>query len=362
MIGWLWIRSILSHSPTPRNSQIGERRTGNKDMAVFRVIKNKNYSTVSNVCLRDKNLSLKAKGLLTLMLSLPDDWDYSISGLCSICKEEKAAIQSAIAELEKSKYVVRLKTRSRDGRFNYVYDIYETPRTENPFTVNPCTENPPQINTNKLITDSPNTEPLKKERKKESGYGSVFKSKNVDGELKKAFIEFIKSRALNKQKLTDRALELAIEKVRQLEKAESRQIAVINQSIVNGWRGLFPLKDDQTAQPTALQTAVEVPAGLANLVNLWDKALGTRMARTSQNIEALQRLVEEEGEEKVRQMIGALMMRSQHSYLTSNLTSISTPVQLATNRAVVWQFYMKNHDDWREQMEKKAQGKARWEL
>lgn len=330
-------------------------------MAVFRVIKNKNYSTISNMHLRDKNLSLKAKGLLTVMLSLPDDWGYSISGLCSICKEEKAAIQSAIAELEKSKYVVRFKNHSRDGRFNYVYDIYETPRLENPSTVNPCTENPPLLNTNKLITDSPNTEPSKKERKKES-YESIFEAKKVDGKLKEAFVEYIKSRALNKQKMTNKALELEIDNVRKLESTEDRQIAIINQSIARGWRGLFPLKDAQTSSSKSIQTVAAVPESLAPLVDFWDRALGTRMPRTLDNIEALQRLVDEEGEEKVKQMIGALMMRSKHSYLTSNLTSINTPVQLADGRAVVWQFFMKHHDEWREQAEKAQQGKARWEL
>jgi len=76
-------------------------------MSVFRVEKNNNYTTMCNVHLKDKNLSLKAKGLLSIMLSLPDDWKYSINGLCSICKENETAIKSTLKELEESCYLTR---------------------------------------------------------------------------------------------------------------------------------------------------------------------------------------------------------------------------------------------------------------
>ena len=72
---------------------------------VFKIEKNKNYTVMSNYHLRDKNLSLKAKGLLSFMLSLPEDWDYSINGLVSICKEEETAIKSALKELKINKYL-----------------------------------------------------------------------------------------------------------------------------------------------------------------------------------------------------------------------------------------------------------------
>ncbi|MDE7122299.1 MAG: helix-turn-helix domain-containing protein, partial [Oscillospiraceae bacterium] len=74
-------------------------------MSVMRVHKNKDYTVVSNVHLRDKRISLKAKGLLTLMLSLPEDWDYSIAGLAAICKEGKDAIQTTLSELEQFHYL-----------------------------------------------------------------------------------------------------------------------------------------------------------------------------------------------------------------------------------------------------------------
>lgn len=122
-------------------------------MAVFRINKNKNYTVMSNYHLKDANMSFKAKGLLSMMLSLPDDWDYSIKGIVSISKENKTSIQSTLKELEENKYLKRTKKQNEKGQFEYIYDIYEKPWTEKPcmenlFTDKPCTENMPQINTN----------------------------------------------------------------------------------------------------------------------------------------------------------------------------------------------------------------------
>ena len=97
-------------------------------MAVMRIHKNKNYTVISNIHLRDKRLSLKAKGLLTLMLSLPEDWDYSVEGLSSICKENRTAIQSALKELEECHYLKRTRERNEKGQFDCIYNIFEEPQ------------------------------------------------------------------------------------------------------------------------------------------------------------------------------------------------------------------------------------------
>lgn len=100
-------------------------------MSVVRINKNKNYTVMSNYHLRDKNMSLKAIGLLSKMLSLPDNWDYSISGLVSICKENETAIKNTLKELEKFGYlrVTKLKPDKSQNRarFEYIYDIFEYP-------------------------------------------------------------------------------------------------------------------------------------------------------------------------------------------------------------------------------------------
>ena len=86
-------------------------------MAVFRVERTSDYTVMSNYHLRDKRLSLKAKGLLSQMLSLPEDWDYTLAGLCYINRESKDAIRTAIRELEQAGYI-RTSTRSMNGHRN----------------------------------------------------------------------------------------------------------------------------------------------------------------------------------------------------------------------------------------------------
>ncbi len=142
-------------------------------MAVFRVQKTEDYTVMSNYHLRDKGLSLKAKGLLSQMLSLPEDWDYTLAGLSYINKESKDAIRSAVKELETAGYVVRRQTTDETGKFSTnEYIIYERPvavppsgtpssdipSSENPTTEKPLSENPTQLNTKKSNTEKQNTD------------------------------------------------------------------------------------------------------------------------------------------------------------------------------------------------------------
>lgn len=112
-------------------------------MAVFRIEKNRNYTTMSNYHLRDRRLSLKAKGLLSLILSLPDGWDYSVRGLAAICKESPDGIATPLKELEKHGYLFREQTRESNGRMGKVeYVIFEQPQEALPKQETPCTEKP----------------------------------------------------------------------------------------------------------------------------------------------------------------------------------------------------------------------------
>ena len=86
-------------------------------MSVLRIEKIKGFTTMSNHHLKNKNLSLKAKGLLSLMLSLPDEWDYTVRGLASICKDGVDSISTAIKELEAEGYLIRERVRNEDGSF-----------------------------------------------------------------------------------------------------------------------------------------------------------------------------------------------------------------------------------------------------
>lgn len=123
-------------------------------MAIFRVNKTTNYTVMSNYHLRDKNLSLKAKGLLSYMLSLPDDWDYSINGLVAINKESVKAIRNILDELKANGYLIINKFRDLNGRYEYEYEIYESPDTQKGDVDKRHMEKGTQINTNKQNTNN----------------------------------------------------------------------------------------------------------------------------------------------------------------------------------------------------------------
>ena len=138
-------------------------------MAVFRVEKNKGYTVMSNHHLRNKELSLKAKGLLSQMLSLPEDWDYTLAGLSLINRESIDAIRTAVWELEKAGYITRRQGRDEKGKMTAIeYTIYEQPQPptldcpvlENPTADNPTSENPTQLNKELLKTNLPKKEKL----------------------------------------------------------------------------------------------------------------------------------------------------------------------------------------------------------
>lgn len=132
-------------------------------MGVFRIEKTGNYTVLSNFHFKEKEMSLKAKGLLSLMLSLPDDWDYSIAGLVTLSKDGRDGVMSALDELEVFGYLERKLVKNQKGQFEgYEYIIYERPEryipsSEKPFSENPNTEKQEQLNTNKSNTKVSNT-------------------------------------------------------------------------------------------------------------------------------------------------------------------------------------------------------------
>lgn len=263
---------------------------------IFRVNKTKGFSVMSNYHLQDKNLSLRAKGLLSLMLSLPDDWKFSIAGLASLCIEKEQAVKSSLDELKASGYVVVTKllpNQTASKRIEWLYDVYEKPQTKNlkkeqspveqpPVKQGVATqgvveqgiepqgiENQPLQNTKVLSTKEQNT---KKEvsKKVSSGNNARAKEKSFDEildsvkviqdnpELREAFINFIKMRKVIKAQLSSRGLELAINRAYELAKGNpQKMIAVVNQSVERSWRGIFELTEDKVEPKTHEQLAKE---------------------------------------------------------------------------------------------------------
>ena len=143
-------------------------------MAVFRVQKTQNYTIMSNHHLRNKALSLKAKGLLSLMLSLPEDWDYTTRGLASICKEGVDSVCATVRELEAAGYIIRRRIRDKNGQMRGMeYTVLEQPqppeqgpeeaapkcaqpKQAEPKREKPVQENPAQLNTKEIKKEESN--------------------------------------------------------------------------------------------------------------------------------------------------------------------------------------------------------------
>lgn len=131
-------------------------------MAILRNRTQESFTIITNNILRDQRLSLKARGLLCTMLSLPDNWNFSEAGLCAILQKDGiTSIKSGLKELQEVGYLRRYQDRGKDGSFNgYVWEVYdvavetgENPLAENPTTVSPTSENLDQLSTNESNTD-----------------------------------------------------------------------------------------------------------------------------------------------------------------------------------------------------------------
>ena len=156
-------------------------------MAVFRIEKTRDYTVMSNHHLRNAGLSLKSKGLLSMMLSLPEDWNYTTRGLAKICKEGTDSNGSALKELERAGYIVRNRLRDSKGKIVDVeYVIYETPHppepdgpcedepdTEHPDTENPDMDTPGLENRPQLNKDKSNPDKSKKDELSTEGSNPV---------------------------------------------------------------------------------------------------------------------------------------------------------------------------------------------
>jgi hypothetical protein len=228
-------------------------------MSVIRVNNTKGFTVMSNYHFQDREISLKAKGLLGLMLSLPSNWDYSVNGLVAIVKENKAAVQTALKELEEHKYLKRTRVQDETGRFDYIYDIYEKPYDKLPCTENQCTdiqctevqctENQPQINTNKQSTNKQNTKELntneyKEKNIKKESVNSVIAEYTENKDLQDALHGFVEMRTKARKPLTVRAMKLSLNVLDNLAVDDVTKIAIVNQSIVHTWSTFYKLQNN----------------------------------------------------------------------------------------------------------------------
>ena len=218
-------------------------------MAIIRVDKRSNYTVVDNTFIRDMNLSMKAKGLMLLMLSLPPEWDYSVAGLAAICKEGMTAIRGALKELEECGYLRRERRNSEKGYFVYEYILSEIPQPHNGnlhaveeqtadiHTEDAHTVNRPQLNKDILNKDLLNTDNL--ERDSEEEIYEIL-SEISDRELRELYTDYVIQRREKGSALTPKGLRMLI--VRGFRLSDSDMAvhrAIVETAIINGWMNLY---------------------------------------------------------------------------------------------------------------------------
>ena len=223
-------------------------------MAVIRANKNKNYTVMSNQHLRDKRLSLKARGLLSTVLSLPEDWEYSIAGLVAICKESETAMKSAINELKALGYLEITKERNEKGHFEYIYTFNENPPLENPTVEKPGVENPPvdypgvenvrQLNTKELNTKELNTNKSNTKRVKENTL-TLFEQLKDDyalgTNLKEKIREWLQYKQERKEQYKETGLKSLLKQIQNkaCTYGETAVCNLIDDCMANNWKGII---------------------------------------------------------------------------------------------------------------------------
>lgn len=229
-------------------------------MSVIRIHKTANYTVMANYHFKEKKMSLKAKGLLSLMLSLPDDWNYSVSGLVRLSKDGKDGVMSALQELEKFGYLSRAQQFNAKGQFSGIeYNIYEQPQTENPdaekqnaanaISANQDAEKPRQLNTNPL--NKKDNKDIKVSSTKENEAISESELYSIlltieDEELAELYREYAEWRAGTDAPLTQQGLKMLIKRCERLSGFDTAiQKAMVETSLIQGWKNVFSPKQEE---------------------------------------------------------------------------------------------------------------------
>ena len=231
-------------------------------MAIIRVEKRSNFTVVDNTFIRDSNLSLKAKGLMLLMLSLPPEWDYSIAGLSAICQEGKTAIRNCLKELEQNYYLIRERRNNEKGYFVYEYILKEVPEVphignqhtdeeraaeghiEEERAAAGNTDNRTQLNKEELKKDLLNKDLRNKDIQKGLSENEALKVLNEiiqDNELIELYLEYIQMREEIGAPLTTRSLKLLIARCERLADYNIHiQKTMIETAIIQQWKSVYP--------------------------------------------------------------------------------------------------------------------------
>ena len=229
-------------------------------MPIIKVNKSKDYTVMSNMHFRDKSLSLKAKGLLSLMFSLPSDWDYSVEGLSTLCIENQTAINSALRELKKAGYLTVTKVfpdKTKSGRIEYIYNIYETSLFEKqegekqgieilPLEILPLEilgiENQGQLNTNNKLLNNK----ILNNKLLNNNITSAIEKFSFSDALKEKILEWLSYKKDKKQTYKERGLNTLLKWISKTssEKGDEAVISAIEYSMRCNYSGIFEPKEN----------------------------------------------------------------------------------------------------------------------
>lgn len=255
------------------NYPIGESRRTH--LAIIRVEKRSNFTVVDNTFIRDSNLSLKAKGLMLLMLSLPPEWDYSIAGLSAICQEGKTAIRNCLKELEQNYYLIRERKNNEKGYFVYEYILKEIPEvphignlhtvegsaaeahTEEAYTEEVYAENRTQLKKDELKKDLLKKDLSSKEKQKgisEREASALLDEMVEDEELKDLYHDYILMREEIGAPLTQRSLKMLIARCERIsEFNDSIQKTMVETAIIQQWKSVYPPAKNEKGRNAMLE-------------------------------------------------------------------------------------------------------------
>ena len=216
-------------------------------MSVFRINKTNNYTVMSNHHFKEKKMSLKAKGLLSLMLSLPDDWDYSISGLATLSKDGKDSIMSALGELEKFGYLTRTRLTNEKGQFAGVeYNIFEIPQPKNPISEKPNSANENSENSNSEKPAQLNTNSI---NNLFNEIYNVLSTKEFDMELVELYQQYVQMREEIKSPITEIGIHKLIERAKDLSNNSIKiEKILIQTAIINNWKNVYPPRESELSR------------------------------------------------------------------------------------------------------------------
>ena len=229
-------------------------------MSVMRVHKTSNFTVMSNHHFKEKDMSLKAKGLLSLMLSLPESWNYSVAGLVKLSKDGKDSVMSALQELEKFGYLTRQQLTNSKGQFAGIeYHIYEEPQQVIPVADNPISakenaakpnaDNRQQLNTI-LIKDKENKSIKESNTKGEAALGESEAYEILlsieDTDLADLYLQYIEWRNTTEAPLTKQGLKMLIKRCERLSEFNiATQKAMIETALIQGWKNVFAPKEEE---------------------------------------------------------------------------------------------------------------------